>query len=67
MVDIAMFMMEKLKHLVKIFWDRYDGFYRECRSVVIDIEKECIVLCPFSKFFNINELEETSIENIQKE
>lgn len=48
------------------FWDRYDGFYRECRSVVIDIEKECIVLCPFSKFFNINELEETSVENIQK-
>lgn len=48
------------------FWDRYDGFYRECRSVVIDIEKECIVLCPFSKFFNINELEETSVKNIQK-
>lgn len=48
------------------FWDRYGGFYRECRSVVIDIEKECIVLCPFSKFFNINELEETSVENIQK-
>lgn len=48
------------------FWDRYGGFYRECRSVVIDIETECIVLCPFSKFFNINELEETSIENVQK-
>ncbi len=48
------------------FWDRYDGFYRECRSVVIDIEKECIVLCPFAKFFNINELEETSLENIQR-
>ncbi len=50
----------------KDFWDRYDGFYRECRSVVIDIEKECIVLCPFSKFFNIDELEETSVENIKK-
>ena len=48
------------------FWDRHDGFYRECRSVVIDIEKECIVLCPFAKFFNINELEETSLENIQR-
>ena len=24
-----------------------------------------IVLCPFAKFFNINELEETSLENIQ--
>lgn len=46
-------------------WDRYDGFYRECRSVVIDVENDCIILSPFSKFFNINELEETSLENIQ--
>lgn len=30
-------------------WDRYDGFYRECRSIVIDVKKECIVLCPFSQ------------------
>ena len=22
------------------FWDRYDGFYRECRSVTIDIFKD---------------------------
>lgn len=48
-------------------WDRYNGFYRECRSVVIDVEKNCLVLTPFSKFFNINELEETSIENIQNQ
>lgn len=47
-------------------WDRYDGFYRECRSVVIDVENDCIILSPFAKFFNINELEETSLENIQK-
>lgn len=47
-------------------WDRYDGFYRECRSVVIDVENDCIILSPFSKFFNINELEETSLENIQR-
>ena len=47
-------------------WDRYDGFYRECRSVVIDVVNDNIILCPFSKFFNINELEETSLENIQK-
>ena len=38
-------------------WDRYDGFYRECRSVVIDVEKDCIILSPFKKFFNINETE----------
>lgn len=48
------------------FWDKYNGFYRECRSVVIDIKKECIVLSPFAKFFNINELEETSIDKIQE-
>lgn len=48
------------------FWDRYDGFYRECRSIVIDVINDYIVLAPFSKFFNINELEETSLENIQK-
>lgn len=47
-------------------WERYDGFYRECRSIVIDVVNDCIVLCPFRKFFNINELEETSLENIQK-
>ena len=48
------------------FWKRYDGFYRECRSIVLDVENDCIILCPFSKFFNVNELEETRLENIQK-
>ena len=48
------------------FFDVYNGFYQECRSVVIDVEKEAIVLCPFKKFRNLNECEETSIENIRK-
>ncbi len=48
------------------FWDLYDGFYRECRSVVIDIKKECLVLTPFRKFRNLNEGEETSYENVTK-
>ena len=47
------------------FWDRYDGFYRECRSVVIDVKNDCLVLTPFKKFFNINELEETSYDNVK--
>lgn len=47
------------------FWDRYDGFYRECRSVVIDVEKDCLILAPFRKFFNINELAETALESIE--
>ena len=48
------------------FWDLYDGFYRECRSVVINIKKDELVLVPFRKFRNLNEGEETSYENIQK-
>lgn len=47
------------------FWDRYDGFYRECRSVVIDVKNECLVLTPFKKFFNINELEETNYDKVK--
>ena len=46
------------------FWDMYDGFYLECRSVVIDIRKEQLVLTPFRKFRNLNECEENSLENI---
>lgn len=46
-------------------WNMSDGFYRECRSVVIDVRKEEIVLAPFRKFFNINERAETSYEAIQ--
>ena len=46
-------------------WNMGNGFYRECRSVVIDVWKEEIVLAPFRKFFNINEWAETSYEVIQ--
>ena len=48
------------------FWDRYDGFYLECRSIVIDIYENRLVVTPFKKFRNLNECEETSIENISK-
>lgn len=46
------------------FWDLYDGLYRECRSVVINIKKDELVLTPFRKFRNLNEGEETSYENV---
>lgn len=46
------------------FWSAYDGFYMECRSVVIDIKNDCLVLTPFRKFRNLNECEETSYENV---
>lgn len=48
-------------------WDLYDGFYKECRSIVIDCRKDQIALCPFQKFLNLNEGEENQIENIKKE
>ncbi len=48
------------------FWDKYDGFYLECRSVVIDIKENRLVVTPFKKFRNLNECEETSIENVSK-
>jgi hypothetical protein len=48
------------------FWDLYDGFYLECRSVVINVRTNELVLTPFKKFRNLNECEETSEENIRK-
>jgi hypothetical protein len=48
------------------FWDLYDGFYKECRSIVIDVKNEDIALSPFRKFRNINECEENSLENITR-
>lgn len=46
------------------FWNLYNGIYRECRGITIDVEKEEIVTLPYPKFFNINEQEETSEGNI---
>jgi Txe/YoeB family toxin of Txe-Axe toxin-antitoxin module len=39
-------------------WEDKNSIYRECRSLVIDMDKEKIVLCPFRKFFNLNEVPE---------
>ena len=49
-----------------IDWCAYNGFYRECRSVVIDVLHDELVLTPFRKFFNINELEETQLHIVQE-
>ena len=51
---------------LNIDWNIYNGFYRECRSVVIDVLNDALVLTPFRKFFNINELEETQLQIVQK-
>ena len=42
-----------------------NSIYREMRGLTIDVEKDTIVLCPFRKFFNIGEIEETYIDKIQ--
>ena len=47
-------------------WDIFGGFYKECRSLVVDLANKIIVLCPFKKFRNLNEGEENSLKNIQK-
>jgi hypothetical protein len=48
------------------FWAKYNGMYRECRSVVLDKKNECLVLTPFRKFFNLNETEETAEKLIRE-
>ncbi|XZN14481.1 T4 RnlA family RNA ligase (plasmid) [Clostridium perfringens] len=51
----------------KGLWEDKNSIYRECRSVVIDLEEECLVLTPFRKFFNLNEVYENKLENIKNE
>lgn len=41
-----------------------DSILREGRSLVLDLISEDIVLCPFRKFFNLNEVPETSIKYV---
>lgn len=48
------------------FWDRFDNFYRECRSIVINVVSDEIAILPFNKFFNINELDETNIDVVKE-
>lgn len=47
-------------------WNLYDGLFRECRGVVMDMRDDGLVLTPFKKFFNINELNETSMAEIEE-
>ncbi len=47
-------------------WTDPDSLYRECRSLVIDLDKEAIVLAPFRKFFNLNEVPENEIAAVSR-
>lgn len=48
------------------FWTAYNGLYRTMRSIIIDTTTNEIALYPFDKFFNLNEVEETSLKVIQE-
>ena len=49
----------------KDMWDNPNSPYRECRSIVIDIKNEKIVMCPFRKFFNLDEVEENKLNKVR--
>ena len=58
-------MAELSQKEVKELWeDNNKELYKESRSIVIDLKNEEIVILPFKKFFNLNEVEENSLENI---
>ena len=48
-------------------WIDADSIYRECRSLVINLEKEELVLTPFKKFFNLNEVDENKLDSVINE
>lgn len=53
-----------LHDLEEGMWTKPNSIYRECRSLVIDLENDNIVLSPYKKFFNLGETEDNSLENI---
>ena len=48
-------------------WNNEKSIYRECRSMIIDLENDNLVLAPFAKIFNLDEASEVSKERIKKE
>ncbi|MFJ3388877.1 RNA ligase [Lysinibacillus sp. NPDC086135] len=54
-----------LQEMQKGMWEDSDSIYRECRSVVIDLLNEELVLTPFRKFFNLDEVEENKLELVK--
>lgn len=55
-----------LQEMQRGMWEEEDSIYRECRSVVIDLLNEELVLTPFRKFFNLDEVEENKLEVVQE-
>lgn len=55
-----------LQEMQRGMWEDENSIYRECRSIVIDLKREQLVLTPYRKFFNLDEVEENKLDNIQK-
>ena len=56
-----------LAEMQRGMWEDKNSIFRECRSLVVDLDKEEIVLAPFRKFFNLDEVEENMYENVTEE
>lgn len=48
-------------------WADEESIYRECRSIVINVETEEIVILPFQKFFNVGEIPENEPKRLREE
>ena len=64
--EIALLDLEDNPKSTEELFSRYNGLLLECRSVVIDHVNLKLVLTPFKKFFNLNELSETAEDAIRK-
>lgn len=53
-----------IAEMQKSMWTDKNSPYRECRSVVVDLKKEELVVCGFRKFFNLNEVEENMLDGV---
>ena len=54
-----------LKYSKNIWNTGWHNLAKQCRGKVIDLESREIVVYPFDKFFNLNEVEETNLERIE--
>lgn len=55
-----------LQEMQRGMWEDSNSIYRECRSVVIDLLNDELVLTPFRKFFNLDEVEENKLEVVEE-
>lgn len=55
-----------LKYNKSIWCIGWNEYYKACRGKIIDINTKEIISYPYDKFFNLNEMDETRVENIQE-